>query len=165
MLCARHEIKGSVRSGKFNQSRDSSAFQMQSPLLPYNLNPFMISLQRLGSDAIPPTSFTNPGTGNRSLYTLPAGLLCQLNRRKRPIGLRSQWAPDVRWGHCDIQGKLSAVALHRTAEISKQLPRVTAHPRASVSDGRLDDVSGEGRKRKTRPSRKNEKRGPPYHPQ
>lgn len=42
-----------------------------------------------------PLHSQNPATGNRSLHTLPAGLPCQLNRRKRPDDLGSQWAPDV----------------------------------------------------------------------
>lgn len=93
----------------------------------------------------PPISFTNPATGNRSLHTLSPGLLCQLNQRKRPDDLRSQWAPDVVGDIVNVQGKLCAVALHHNLEISKQLPHVISHTRGSLSNSWPDNISWEQR--------------------
>lgn len=114
-------------------------------LIPHNLNPFMVSLQCLGSDAIP-SHFIHKSSHRKQVTThsLPWP----------PVPAESEekvWWFEVTmssrccWGHCNVQGKLCAVALHHTLEISKKLPHVISHTRGSLSNIWPDNVSWEQR--------------------
>lgn len=95
-------------------TRKYQIFQNAITLLRHNLNPFMASLQCLGSDAIP-SHFIHKSSHRKQVTThsLPWP----------PVPAESQekaWWFEVTmssrcyWGHCNVQGKLCAVALHHT---------------------------------------------------
>lgn len=91
----------------------------------------------------PPSSFTKiTATGNRSLHT-PCWPLVPAESQEKAWWFRVTMSSRCWWGHCNVQGKLCAVALHHTLETSKQLPHVISHTRVSLSSSWLVDVSRE----------------------